>query len=419
MHHISLCFKLHKLNTNKEAPPNKNFKESDQPTKTLSALTKNNNSLLQTAKIKAISLNGHIERINVLFDGGSQVSFITDSLCSKLGLRLHPSPNLSYNSFGTDKNVYTTTNKTTVKLSFQKNGTIILPVLTINKIGGYFQQTCTPNMGKNLFGLNLDNANINGNVDLLLGCDNYWSCVTGEIKNHFPGPVAMNSIFGWLISGKNKFLQTPRSFQVMMLHNAEDMMFDFDDSSNKFLELHSNFSPTELLTSSEDPTFSTFCSTITESNNRYSADLPWRSGLMVTNNNYFLARNRLNSVITSLKKNDILTQYNEIINTYLKKDYIEICNRSDKEFFLPHHAVIKQDRVTTKIRIVFDGSSRTNQSLSLNDCLYKGPTLLNDLAVMLIKFRIGTIAVTSDLVLEKLQKKPFFKLKYKTKTEII
>ena len=53
MHHISLCFKLHKLNTNKEAPPNKNFKESNQPTKTLSALTKNTHSLLQTAKNKS------------------------------------------------------------------------------------------------------------------------------------------------------------------------------------------------------------------------------------------------------------------------------------------------------------------------------------------------------------------------------
>ena len=332
MHHISLCFKLHKLNTNKEAPSNKNFKESDQHTKTLSALTKNNHSLLQTAKIKAIGFNGHIERINVLFDGGSQVSFITDSLCSKLGLRPNASPNLSYNSFATDKNVYTTANKTTVKL-FSKNGTIILPVLTINNIDGYFQQTCTSNMGKNLFGLNLDNANINGNVDLLLGCDTYWSCVTGEIKNHFPGPVAMNSIFGWLISGKNKFPQTPRSFQVMMLHNAEDMMFDFDNSYNKFLELHSNFSPTELLTSSEDPTFSTFCSTITESNNRYSADLPWRSGLMVTNNNYCLAKNRLNSVITTLKKNDTLIQYNEIISTYLKKRYMEIATDPIKNSF--------------------------------------------------------------------------------------
>ena len=91
----------------------------------------------------------------------------------------------------------------------------------------------------------------------------------------------MNSIFGWLISGKNKFPQTPRSFQIMILHNPEDVMFDIDDSSKKLLEIHFNFSSTELLTSSEDPTFSTFCSTITKTNNRYSANLAWRGGLMV------------------------------------------------------------------------------------------------------------------------------------------
>ena len=166
-----------------------------------------------------------------------------------MGLRLHPSPNLSYNSFGTDKNVYTETNKTTVKL-FSKKGTIILPVLTINKIGGHFQQTCTPQMGRNLSGLNLDNANINGNVDLLLGCDVYWSCVTGEIRNQFPGPVAMNNIFGWLISGKNKFQLIPRSFQVMMLLNTEDITFKSGNNIDKFLELHSNFGPTKLSMSS-------------------------------------------------------------------------------------------------------------------------------------------------------------------------
>ena len=70
---------------------------------------------------------------------------------------------------------------------------------------------------------------------------------------------------------------------------------------------------------------------------------------------------------------------------------------NDTGCFLPHHAVIKQERTTTKLRIVFDGSARSNQSLSLNECLYKGPILQNDLAGMLLRFRIGTIAMTGDL----------------------
>ena len=44
--------------------------------------------------------------------------------------------------------------------------------------------------------------------------------------------------------------------------------------------------------------------------------------------------------------------------------------------FLPHHGVIRKDRDTTKLRIVFDGSAKSNLgSHSLNDCLEKGPNL--------------------------------------------
>ena len=65
--------------------------------------------------------------------------------------------------------------------------------------------------------------------------------------------------------------------------------------------------------------------------------------------------------------------------------------------FLPYHEVLKQDRTTTKLRIVFGGSAKSNYSISLNECLYKGSKLLNDLTGMLLKFRIGSIAMTCDL----------------------
>ena len=37
-------------------------------------------------------------------------------------------------------------------------------------------------------------------------------------------------------------------------------------------------------------------------------------------------------------------------------------------YYVPHQAVIKEDRATTKLRVVFDASSCDGNSPSLNDC---------------------------------------------------
>ena len=226
-------------------------------------------------------------------------------------------------------------------------------------------------MGPNLKGLNLQNANIDGSLDLLIVADNYWDCVTGEIINHSPGPVALGSIFGWLVSGKSNDPIENSKYRICMVMHPHDIMSE--DQYNREITNELDHSIKESL--EEDPTYENFCNSIQKHEGRYSADLPWRSGLNVTSTNYFSAKKRLNSIISSLKKTENFDKYNDVIENYLSKDYIEVCPISETGSYLPHHAVIKQDRTTTKLRIVFDGSARTNQSLSLNECLYKGPIL--------------------------------------------
>ncbi|XP_076661051.1 uncharacterized protein LOC143364796 [Halictus rubicundus] len=66
-------------------------------------------------------------------------------------------------------------------------------------------------------------------------------------------------------------------------------------------------------------------------------------------------------------------------------------------FYLPHHAVIKPTSLTTKVRVVFDGSAKTNTNLSLNDTLRIGPTLQDDLLSPLLRFRMHTYVLTGDI----------------------
>ena len=42
--------------------------------------------------------------------------------------------------------------------------------------------------------------------------------------------------------------------------------------------------------------------------------------------------------------------------------------------YLPHRAVVRENKSTTKVRIVYDASAK-NKGPSLKECLYKGPCL--------------------------------------------
>ena len=64
--------------------------------------------------------------------------------------------------------------------------------------------------------------------------------------------------------------------------------------------------------------------------------------------------------------------------------------------YLPHHCVVREDKLTTKLRIVYNASARENGP-ALNDCLHTGPPLTPDILDILIRFRIQPIALVADI----------------------
>ena len=72
------------------------------------------------------------------------------------------------------------------------------------------------------------------------------------------------------------------------------------------------------------------------------------------------------------------------------------CLNGERVHYLPHHAVIRQDKMTTKIRIVYDASTKEN-GLSLNDCLHTGPKFGQNILDILLRFRIHQTALMADI----------------------
>ena len=73
----------------------------------------------------------------------------------------------------------------------------------------------------------------------------------------------------------------------------------------------------------------------------------------------------------------IFEEYDNAIKEPLVKGIVEIVSEpynasGEHVHYLPHHAVIRNDKETTKMRVVYDASARS-MGPSSNDCLYVGP----------------------------------------------
>lgn len=66
-------------------------------------------------------------------------------------------------------------------------------------------------------------------------------------------------------------------------------------------------------------------------------------------------------------------------------------------FYLPHHGIWKERSTTTKLRVVFNGSSRTSSQVSLNDILHTGPKLQLELLDVLLWFRQFRYVFSADI----------------------
>lgn len=141
--------------------------------------------------------------IRLLFDNGSQRSYITDSLRSRLQLKSLKTEKLNLNTFGESK--FKKQSCDVVNLQLRKSehdDPITISALT-------FPVICSPLPAKvctsyaHLDGLELadEPCSSGSSTDLLIGSDYYWNFGTGETKRGEEGPIAVNSKLGWLLSG--------------------------------------------------------------------------------------------------------------------------------------------------------------------------------------------------------------------------
>ena len=152
----------------------------------------------------------------------------------------------------------------------------------------------------------------------------------------------------------------------------------------------------------ESSVYEKFIQKITFNGHNYEVSLPWKECHPPLPHHYELCYGRLLSLLRRLRQTpQLLAEYDSIIQDQLAKNIIEIVPEppaitTDHTHYLPHHAVVRQDKSTSKLRIVYDASAKSTGP-SLNECLYTGPKFGQSIFDILLRFRSHHVALAGDI----------------------
>jgi len=254
----------------------------------------------------------------------------------------------------------------------------------------------------------LDHTDCGESIDVLIGSDFYWDVVTGVRIRAENGPVAVSSVFGWLISGPLSVTADGECYTTSNLIAQGSDTGELGGSGEvELVNALNRFWDTESIGIRETP--------VEESANafppdivfdweqeRYRVGLPWKSEVRPYSDAYYMCVTRLHQLSNRLARDKSLYgEYDAVFRDQLVDGIIELAPKLDpgcQRYFIPHHGIVRTDKQTTKLRVVFDGSAKDKkESFSLNDCLEKGPNLTPHIFDILLRFRSHLVGLVADI----------------------
>nr|CAI5849090.1 unnamed protein product [Callosobruchus analis] len=210
----------------------------------------------------------------------------------------------------------------------------------------------------------------------------------------------METVFGWVLLGNAQTFDKQITSPSISCHLTSLSTPSLDQSIRKFWEIESL--PSKQFVSQEEEKCEAFYRrTVTrDESGRFQVSLPFRHSRPDLGDTYAKAHKCFLSLESKLLKNpDLYVQYADVMNNYIKNDYMSLVPqpRTDSRAvnYLPHHCVVRPDKASTKVRVVFNASAQGSKGISLNSTL----VLLEDIFVDDIC--AGADSIESALALQK------------------
>ena len=333
-------------------------------------------SIMGEAKNKE---TGKSQEILIFFDYGSNRSFITKKLSKDLKLKTLEKEILTVNAFGG-------------KQCKENSEVLELELMTKEGEKSIFVNSIKQICDKMEVFEGIENlpekCPDSREPDLLIGLDYFWQLVKGK-KQISSTLTVIETVFGDIVlREKQSELATAVNFVI----STNEELKDWQIEASGLIEEEKE----------ESVAYEMFQKSMQIIDGRYQVGFPWKPTKQPLPSNLGLAYGRLKSVTNRLRDfPQRAKEYDEKFKEQKEQGIIEVVppsSETDPVHYLPHHAVFNPEKPTTKLRIVFDGSAKTRkENPSINECLFKGKTMLPELAGILLRSRTGKILLTGDI----------------------
>lgn len=244
-------------------------------------------------------------------------------------------------------------------------------------------------------------------IDLLLGSDVLGQVLDGTKVSLGRGkPIAFGTIFDYTLIGPIEGLYATPSNQAISAHVISSQP-EPDISTREVCKRLERFweseepQPHVISSPLNEQCEELYRTTTTRTpSGKYMVSLPFLPNAPTLGNTHAIALRRFINLEKRLQANPpFRAKYVDFMEEYLKLGHMSPCHPSTfagkTHFYIPHHGIFKAG--SDKLRTVFDGSSKSSNGVSLNDCLHTGPALQQDIVDIIMSFRTHPVVFSTDI----------------------
>lgn len=348
--------------------------------------------LLATALVKVRAADGSYQTLRALIDQGSQVGLISENAAQLLGLQRKRCKGVIFGVGAKESNCKGLASLTIS--SMHNDYTFCTDVFIMKQlINNLPNKSFVKPSWPFLENINLADPEfyVSRQVDILLGADTYSNIIlSGIIRENNTSPIAQQSQLGWILFG---CANTTESY-----HCNVALIDDLDIQRFWTIEDVSDNSPL----SAEDQLCLEYYKSTTQrqTDGTYVVRLPLHPDI---DEKLGMSRPKAIAQFHQLerkfqKQPNVADGYKQFMEEYTKLGHMHQTNCNSTEgYYMAHHCVQRPGSTTSALRVVYNASGATTTGVSLNDLMYRGPNLQQDLLSLVIRWRQYKYAFTADL----------------------